>query len=60
MCVNRIVKSILIKYPNLIQWIGPHGYTLLHHAMREVIHQRITGIFKGEGIKRNTDQKFQH
>ncbi len=27
-----LVKPILEAYPNLVQSLGPHGFTLLHHA----------------------------
>ena len=29
---TEIVKSWIELYPNLLQSIGPHGFTLLHHA----------------------------
>jgi ankyrin repeat protein len=29
-----IVKSFLEKYPVLLNSLGPHGFTLLHHATR--------------------------
>ena len=31
---TEIVKSILMKYPVLLNGKGPHGFTLLHHAMK--------------------------
>jgi len=31
---TTIVKSILDKYPSLLNGKGPHGLTLLHHAMK--------------------------
>ena len=31
---TAIVKSILEKYPSLLNSKGAHGYTLLHHATR--------------------------
>jgi ankyrin repeat protein len=31
---TAIVKSMLEKYPSLLRAKGPHGYTLLHHAVR--------------------------
>ena len=31
---TAIVKSILTKYPVLLNGKGPHGFTLLHHAMK--------------------------
>jgi hypothetical protein len=31
---TEIVKSILNKYPMLLNGKGPHGFTLLHHAMK--------------------------
>ena len=29
---TEIVKSILTAYPSLLNSLGPHGFTLLHHA----------------------------
>lgn len=29
-----IVKALLKAYPNLLNSIGPHGFTLLHHAKK--------------------------
>lgn len=31
---TAIVKSILTKYPALLNGKGPHGFTLLHHATK--------------------------
>ncbi|MDI9337973.1 MAG: ankyrin repeat domain-containing protein [Alphaproteobacteria bacterium] len=31
---TEIVKSLLKAYPNLLYSIGPHGFTLLHHAKK--------------------------
>ncbi len=31
---TEIVKSWIDLYPNLLQSIGPHGFTLLHHAKK--------------------------
>ena len=31
---TAIVKAILEKYPSLVNSLGAHGYTLLHHATR--------------------------
>ena len=30
----EVVKTLLSKYPALIKGKGPHGLTLLHHAMK--------------------------
>jgi ankyrin repeat protein len=49
---TEIVKSILIKYPNLINGLGPHGYTLLHHAMRGGDQAKeLLEYFKEKGLK---------
>ncbi len=29
-----IVKSTLERFPNLLNSLGPHGFTLLHHAQK--------------------------
>lgn len=31
---TEIVKAILERFPGLLNSIGPHGFTLLHHAQR--------------------------
>ena len=49
---TEIVKSILIKYPNLINGLGPHGYTLLHHAIRGgEPAKELQEYFKEKGLK---------
>lgn len=31
---TALVKSVLERFPNLLNALGPHGYTLLHHAKK--------------------------
>ena len=31
---TEMIKGLLERYPALLQSIGPHGFTLLHHAKR--------------------------
>lgn len=31
---TELIKGLLERYPTLLQSIGPHGFTLLHHAKR--------------------------
>jgi len=49
---TEIVKSILTKYPNLINGLGPHGFTLLYHAMRGGDPSKeLLEYFKEKGLK---------
>jgi hypothetical protein len=46
-----IVKTILDKYPNLLNSLGPHGFTLLHHATRGGEEAKeLLEYFKGKGL----------
>jgi hypothetical protein len=49
---TEIVKSILTKFPNLINGLGPHGFTLLHHAMKGGdASKELLEYFKEKGLK---------
>ena len=49
---TEIVKSILAKYPVLLNGKGPHGFTLLHHAMKGgESSKELLEYFKEKGLK---------
>ena len=46
-----MVKSILMKYPQLLNGKGPHGFTLLHHATKGGDDAReLLEFFKEKGL----------
>jgi hypothetical protein len=48
---TAIVTSILNKYPNLLKSLGPHGFTLLHHATKGGESSReLLDYFKSKGL----------
>ena len=49
---TEIVKAILVKYPVLLNGKGPHGFTLLHHAMKGgESSKELLEYFKEKGLK---------
>jgi hypothetical protein len=49
---TAIVKSILEKYPSLLNGKGPHGFTLLHHAMKGgEASKELYEYFMAKGLK---------
>lgn len=47
-----IVKSFLDRYPNLLNSLGPHGFTLLHHATKGgEPAKELLEYFKSKGLK---------
>ena len=49
---TTIVKAILDKYPALLQGKGPHGFTLLHHAMKGGDDsKKLYEYFQSKGLK---------
>nr|WP_321236154.1 hypothetical protein [uncultured Psychroserpens sp.] len=46
------VKALLIKYPNLLNSYGPHGYTLLHHA-KVGKHTSFVNWLKKQGLEKD-------
>ncbi len=54
---TAIVKGLLALYPHLLRSKGPHGLTLLHHAMRgEEPARELLEHIQGLGL---TETKFQ-
>ena len=52
---TEIVKAVLKRYPNLINSLGPHGFTLLHHAKRGGEEAKeLLSFFESSGL--NKDQ----
>jgi hypothetical protein len=48
---TTIVKSVLDRYPNLLNSLGPHGLTLLHHATKGGEPAReLLDYFKEKGL----------
>ena len=48
---TTIVKSVLDKYPNLLNSLGPHGLTLLHHATKGgESAKELLDYFKAKGL----------
>lgn len=46
-----VVKALLNIYPNLLHAKGPHGFTLLHHAIRgEERSAELLEYLKGKGL----------
>lgn len=46
-----VVKTLLDLYPNLLNSKGPHGFTLLHHAIRgEERSTELLEYLKGKGL----------
>ncbi len=49
---TAIVKAILEKYPALLNGKGPHGFTLLHHAMKGGEDSKeLYEYFQSKGLK---------
>jgi hypothetical protein len=49
---TAIVRSILDKYPSLLNGKGPHGFTLLHHATKGGEDSKeLLEYFKEKGLK---------
>ncbi len=49
---TAIVRSIIEKYPSLLSGKGPHGFTLLHHAMKGGEDSKeLLEYFKEKGLK---------
>jgi len=47
---TAIVKTMIADYPNLIDAIGPHGFTLLHHAKQGKADE-LFEYFSEKGLK---------
>ena len=48
---TEIVKNMLMKYPQLLNGKGPHGFTLLHHASKGGDDAReLLDFFKEKGL----------
>ena len=48
---TAIVKSVIEKYPSLLQAKGAHGLTLLHHAMKGGEHSKaLADYFREKGL----------
>lgn len=48
---TKIVKAILEEYPDLIHALGPHGFTLLHHARKGgKAAADLTAFFEAKGM----------
>lgn len=45
------VKELIVKYPQLLQSYGPHGFTLLHHA-NVGKHVAFADWLKEQGLKK--------
>ena len=49
---TEIVKSMLSQYPNLLNSLGPHGFTLLHHAKQGKEHSaELYEFLQSKGLK---------
>ena len=49
---TEIVKSMLKEYPALLNSLGPHGFTLLHHAEKGgKDSEELLSYFQAEGLK---------
>lgn len=49
---TTIVRSIIEKYPSLLNGKGPHGFTLLHHAIKGGDDAKeLVEYFKEKGLK---------
>lgn len=49
---TAIVKSIIDRYPSLLNGKGPHGFTLLHHATKGGEDSKeLLEYFKEKGLK---------
>ena len=49
---TAIVKALLEEYPKLIESIGPHGFTLLHHAKKGgAPAQELYDYLESKGLK---------
>lgn len=49
---TTIVKALLEEYPKLIESIGPHGFTLLHHAKKGgTAAQELYEYIESKGLK---------
>ncbi len=47
---TALVKSTLEKYPHLLSSLGPHGFTLLHHAIKGGEHAlELVDFLKAKG-----------
>ena len=49
---TNLVKPIMEEYPQLIQSLGPHGFTFLHHAkVGKENSQELYAYFEEKGLK---------
>jgi hypothetical protein len=49
---TEIVKATLEQYPNLLNSLGPHGFTLLHHAKQGGEHSaELYEFLESNGLK---------
>ncbi len=51
---TEIVKAMLKEYPSLLNSLGPHGFTLLHHAQKgKKESEELYNHFLSLGLKEN-------
>jgi hypothetical protein len=53
------VKGVVEKYPNTINMIGPHGFTLLHHSEIGVSSPELSKYLGDKGLKEKFVKTFK-
>lgn len=57
---TEIVKAMLKEYPSLLNSLGPHGFTLLHHAQKgEKDSEELFSLFQSLGLKENNIKLYK-